>query len=166
MAQFQTGNDRNSLLNEISISTIDLESSWNDISQLNRFNPVSDRLVTLLEQNAPSFALRTALLEVDFDEVQCFLNGVLIEEQINSVAVERIRRSSGFKGRFLWRLYQRGDNANDATDALIKKAKSQRQKWEPLVAGFFAGNLETAKRRTTLCTSLKFGYRSRVSLCS
>ena len=138
---------RKSLLDEMNITTIELEVAWREIGKVERYTPVSDRIVSLLPGIVPSFALSDQITADDFDELQAFLSCVLIDQSypgtLEKSEAEYASRDCGLKGRFLWR-FERSFHTREIESFLLSQAKREGVHWGPIRNGFFGGNLERA----------------------
>lgn len=138
---------RRSLLDAMNVSTIDLEIAWRDIAKIERYTPVSDRIVNLLPGIVPSFALSNQTTADDFDELQVFLSCVLIDQifpgNLEISKAENVSRNDGLKGRFLWR-FERSSHTRDIENYLMSQAEREGVHWGPIRNGFFGGKLDRA----------------------
>jgi hypothetical protein len=131
----------------MNVSTIDLEIAWRDIAKIERYTPVSDRIVNLLPGIVPSFALSNQTTADDFDELQVFLSCALIDQSfpgnLEISKAENVSRNDGLKGRFLWR-FERSSHTRDIENYLMSQAEREGVHWGPIRNGFFGGKRDRA----------------------
>lgn len=139
---------RANLLDEINIGVVELESAWNEILRSQKYTPVSDRIVAQLPSLVPAFSLSLEIAADEFDELQTFLSFVLIDmaypDIIQSDEASSATRSSGLKGRFLWRFKERNSRSPFIEDNVLAIIAQEGKSWGPLQAGFFCGTLDRA----------------------
>lgn len=137
-----------SLLEEVNIGVIDLESTWNEIIRSRRYTPVSDRIVSMIPSQIPAFALSIETAVDDFDALQTFLSCVLIDQafpgKLDPNDATSATRSCGLKGRFLWRFKERPTRNREIEDSLLDAAAKEGKNWAPILAGFFGGKHDRA----------------------
>ena len=136
---------------------------WNSILETNQNTPVESRISNMVQEFLPSFAGSSALAEDAFDELLCFLSAVSLYRN-GAQNFKNPEKDWGVSGSHLWRDFRGAGGDENLCDRLILQLERQTSDWQPLKAGFFAGDPAVALQTLKYAKEVHESMRSRLRI--